>query len=99
MKSSITAVNVVERPPLPVITRFQRGNAAALTGLWRARCARAPRSPVPSRRSPSASVGACGAGKDWSLPECLHCEHAEQWGQRKSDWRMRSRVRVRYLEV
>ena len=51
----ITAVNVVERPPLPVITRFQRGNAAALTGMgtcshrpavravWRARCARAPR--------------------------------------------------------
>ena len=57
----ITAVNVVERPLWqkenhPVITRFQRGNAAALTGMgtcshrpavravWRARCARAPRS-------------------------------------------------------
>ena len=30
-----------------------------------------------SRRARSSQTR-CGPGKDWSLPECLHCEHAEQ---------------------
>ena len=85
----ITAVNVVERPPHPdhEVSEGQRGGTDRYGHLLpppccprgvarplRARASiRAPRAPVASRRSPSASVGACGAGKDWSLTECLHC--------------------------
>ena len=37
----------------------------------------APRCDGHSRRARSSQTR-CGPGKDWSLPECLHCEHAEQ---------------------